>query len=241
MWIKVPFILLFWAGAGLAQPQELRGMGGGWNFNLSGTARDGNLIYDFERDLAIAGRGHRSLQLEWDTPAGWWPDVAVSWSQIDAQGRRDFAGTPPLTGPRTIITRANNDDVDLTLRYPFQWDSLRASIGISIKWLGGDIVIDDSDEAQPSRQRYDEFVPQLHVAAQWPFTQLLALNAAGQAVEYQGNRAMEYRATLEVRLFEPLRIEAGWQEKRYDLEAGAYALDATMRGLLLRVGMVFRP
>ena len=73
------------------------------------------------------------------------------------------------------------------------------------------------------------------------FSKALALDLAGQAVAYGGNRALEYRAALELRLFEPVRVEFGWQEKRYDLTAGAYALDATLRGLLLRIGVVFQP
>lgn len=225
--------------AGPASADDIRASFGGWRYELSGTATDAGTVYDFERDLGVRGSGRHSLELGWNTGPGWWPDLALSYTQIDAGGMRTFQNPPPIPGSRTLAAEADNDDIDLTARYPLWSGTLSASAGVTLKRLAGLIVIDDSDQPQPSRQRFDEYIPQGHLQLHWNLSQWLVLSATGQGVEYQGDHALEWRALAELRLFRPVVVEFGWQEKSYELTTGNYALDARLRGALLRVGVLF--
>ena len=224
--------------AGPASAGEIRGVLGGWRYNLTGTANDAGTIYDFERDLAIQSQGRRSLLLEWDTPQGWWPDISASYSQIGARGMRTDPGAPPLIPARTLSAFADYDDYDLTARYPLRWGGWTALLGLTLKRLAGDILINDSSQSQPSQQRFDEIFPLLHVQLRRPLGRVLTLTASGNGVEYQDSKALEYRVAAELRLFEPLLLEVGWQEKRYDITSGNYALDARLEGVVLRFGLL---
>lgn len=224
--------------AGPASAGEIRGVLGGWRYNLTGTANDAGAIYDFERDLAIQSQGRRSLLLEWDTPQGWWPDISASYSQIGARGMHTDPGTPPLIDARTLSAFADYDDYDLTARYPLHWSKWHSSLGLTVKRLVGDILINDSSQSQPSAQHFDEVFPLLHAQLRWSPSRVLAFAVAGHGVEYQDNKAIEYRVSAELRLFEPLLLEVGWQEKRYDITSGNYALDTHLEGVLLRFGLL---
>lgn len=238
---RVLAILALSAVAGPVAAGEARLAFGGWRYDLDGTANDAGTVYDFDRDLGVRGRGRQVLELAWDTGPGGWPDLVLGYAEIGAAGSRTYDNLPPLPGQQTLETSADNDDIDLTARYPLLRGPLSVAAGLTLKRLSGTIVIDDSNQPQPSRQDFDEIIPQGHVHLRWDFSRLLALAATGQGVEYQGDRAVEWRALAELRLFDPVRVEFGWQEKRYELTTGDYGLDARLRGALLRVGVAFRP
>lgn len=222
--------------AGPATAGEIRATVGGWQYGLSGSATDAGTVYDFERDLGVGKDSGRSVQLAWDTGPGWWPDLEFTYSGIKAGGTRTFT-SPPLPGSRTLAVAADTVDLDLTARYPLYWHDLSTSIGLSLKRLAGDIRIDDSDQPQPSRQRFNEFIPQGQLQFRWDLSRFLVLGATAQGIAYQGDHAVEWRAGSELRLFDPVLVDFGWQDKRYKLTAGDYALDARVRGLYLRVGL----
>jgi len=228
--------------AALAAP-EFRAGYGTWRYDLSGTVTDRNRTYDLREDLELQPSGRRTVQVEWDTGPGWWPDWSASFTQLGASGMHTETVTfdplplPPQT--ETITASADFDDYDLTLRYPFGLGPLDCAAGITIKKLRGDVLIDDSSNPPPSRQSYDETVPQLHARLRWPLGKWLALTAAGQGIKYDGNSASEWRATAELRLG-PVLLEGGWQAKRYDLQLTGYALDAQLDGALARVGFAWR-
>lgn len=223
--------------SGSATGAEVRATFGGWQYGLTGTATDAGTVYDFQRDLGVNRDSGRSLQLAWDTGPGWWPDLELTYSGIKASGTRTVPSPPPLPGSRTLAVAADAVDVDLTARYPWRWNDLSTSLGLTLKQLAGDIRIDDSDQAQPSRQQFNEIIPQGQLQLRWHLSRILILGATGQGIAYDGDRAVEWRAGSELRLFEPVLVEFGLQEKRYKLTAGDYALDARVRGLYLRVGV----
>lgn len=230
--------------AAFAAP-EFRAGYGSWRYDLSGTVTDRGRTYDLREDLELESSGRRSVLVEWDTGAGWWPDLALSFSQLGAAGRHeetftlfDLLGNPIGTQTESITASADFDDYDLTLRYPFGLGPVQCAAGITVKNLRGEVLIDDSTNPPPSRQEYDETVPEVHVQLRWPLGQHLVLAAAGQGIEYDGSSAAEWRATAEVRLG-PLLLEGGWQSKRYDINLDGYALDARLDGALARVGFVW--
>lgn len=229
-----------------ATAAEFRATVGQWRYDLAGTVTDRGRTYDFQRDLALQTAGRRSVQLEWDTGPGPWPNWSASFAQLGAAGEREetftlfFGGIPVGSQTESVAASAEFDDVDLTARYPFSLGALQMALGLTAKRLRGEVLIDDSTQSGPSRQQYDETVPQLHAQLRWPLGKGLVLAAAGQGIEHDGSNALEWRAAAEIRWLAPLLLEAGWQEKRYDLNLGSYALDAQLDGAVLRAGLLLR-
>ena len=230
--------------AAFAAP-EFRAGYGSWRYDLSGTVTDRDRTYDLRQDLEMEpSSGRHSVLIEWDTGPGWWPDLALAYVKLGAAGHHeetftlfDFLGQPIGTQTESITASADFDDYDLTLRYPFGLGPLQCAAGVTVKKLRGDVLIDDTSNPPPSRQSYDETVPELHAQLRWPLARWLALTAAGQGIKYDGNSASEWRATAELRLG-PVLLEGGWQAKRYDIQLTGYALDAQLDGALARIGFV---
>lgn len=229
----------------LAAAPEFRVGYGGWRYDISGTVTDTNRTYDLQDDLALETSGRRSILVEWDTPAGWLPDLSASFTALGASGYReetftvfDVLGNPVGTQTESIAASADFDDYDLTARYPFSLGPARISLGVTVKRLRGEVLIDDSTQSQPSRQRYDETVPEIAAALRWPLGKRLALVASGQGISAGRNSTLEWRGGAEVRLGAVL-LEGAWQVKRYDIDVGDYALDAQLDGVLARLGFVF--
>jgi hypothetical protein len=221
---------------------ELRALFGGWHPELAGSVTDRGETFDFQDDLGLDASGRRSVLLELDTGRGRWPDWSASYSPLAAAGAREHE-TALIVVPgetRRLAATADFDDYDLTARYPLRWRAFQLSLGLSVKRLRGVIVIEDSEEPAPRRERYDEIFPQLHAGLRWRLGSLMHLVGQAQGVEYDGSRAVEYRAAAELRVLEPLLLELGWQEKRYKIGLSDYALDAKLDGFLLRVGLLFR-
>jgi outer membrane protein len=225
------------AAAGRAHAAELRATLGSWGYHIDGAVVDRGQRYDLRDDLELDPDGRRSLRLEWDTPRGWWPDLALGYTQIAAHG--DHAETT-LLGTRTIETDADFDHVDLVARYGVRLGPLRAAAGLALQQLRGELVIEDSDDPAPRRERYDELIPQLHAQLRWRLGSGLTLAAVGQGIEHDGDRALDLRAVAELRFMAPLLLEIGWQEQRYEIGLADYALDARVRGALFRIGVLYR-
>lgn len=229
-----------------AEASELRLDYGGWHYDVTGKVDDNGNVYDFRDDLDLHPEGRRSALIEWDTPRGWYPDLAASYSQIGASGSHQqtvpvfVGGVQVGTVTRTVISSAAFDDYDLALRYPWRWGFLRFTGGAVAKRLKGRVDIADTQQTQAIHETYDEVVPELQLGARWRLGKWLTLVGTGQGLEYQGNRAYEWRAAAEVRLLEPLLLELGYQQKRYDIDVDGYALNAKLGGSLLRIGFVLR-
>jgi hypothetical protein len=234
------FLCLWVAGTAAA---ELRIGVGRWDYDLAGSATDQGRHYDFERDLELQAGGRSTLLVELDPPRG--PNWAFSYARMGAGG--DHTETTVITGPlgipittvsREVTTAADFDDYELSARWPWTWGTLRWAGGLTLRRLAGTVLIDDSAEAEPTRESYDEILPQLHARVRWPLGGRLSLLAAGYGMEYDGNRAVEWRAGAELR-FGALLLEGGWQQKRYVIDVEDFRLDATLDGALLRAGFVF--
>lgn len=227
-------------GTPCAQAAEFRATLGGWGYHFDGKVDDRGQRYDFQDDLELNPRRRRSVALEWDTRPGWWPDLAASYSQMGADGDHTESVTFPVPATRTITTAASFDAWEIVARYPFRLGrSGRLSLGVALQQLRGDLIIDDSEDPPPRRERYDELFPQLHAQLRWRLGPL-ALVATGQGIEHDGSRALDWRGVVELRALEPLLLEFGWQEKRYEISLTDYALDTRLRGALVRVGFLYR-
>lgn len=245
-----PFLLciaalpaLAWCGSATAA--EFRASYGSWRYDINGTVTDRDRVYDLQDDLALQTSGRRTLLVEWDTPSGWWPDLAVSLSDLGGSGQAEYQtltfdlfGNPIGTEDQTIQAAATFDDYDVTARYPFAVGAAAFALGVTVKKLSGTVVIDDSGNPPPSRQDYDETVPEAHASLRWTLGKRVAILGTLQGIQADGNRALEWRAGAELRLG-ALLVEAGWQERRYNITLDDYALDARLGGALARAGFVF--
>jgi hypothetical protein len=223
-----------------AHATEFRAGLGGWAYRIGGSTVTNGQAYDLQYDLALHGSRRRSFMLEWDTPRGAWPDLAASYSQLGASGTREYEGGLLLPTTETIRARASFDDYDLTARYPWRWGGLRFTGGLTVKHLVGEVDIDDSGQPPPTHESYDEILPLVHVGVTWAFPHLARLVAVAHGVEAGGSSALDWRAGVEVRVLEPLLVEVAWQQKRYKVDVDDYRLDATLDGMLFRVGFLYR-
>lgn len=223
-----------------AAATEFRATAGVWRYDLSGTVTDRGRTYDLQGDLEMQASGRRTWSLEWDTPEGWWPDLAVSFAQLGASGRHEYSVTafPLPPQPETIVASADFDDLEATARYPFELGALRVALGVTVKKFEGTVFIDDSGNPPASRQEYDETVPEAHVHLRLPLGARFALAGAAQGASGGGNSASEWRAVAELRL-EPMIVEAGYQQKRYELNLDGRAIDASLDGVMARIGYLW--
>jgi hypothetical protein len=234
--------------SGAAAATEVRGTYGNWNFNISGTATENGQTYDFRRDLDARRAGKQTFHLAWDTGPGWWkPDLELGLSSIGANGTHTETTVtilppplPPTTTTTTFSVVSDFHDQELVARYPLNAGPLALSAGLAVKRLRGTVVITDSRQSQPSRGDYDQAFPELHLQLRYAVAHWLVLETVAQGVQYQDSKAFEWRAGLELRPFDPLLIEAGWQQKRYDIRVNSNALDVSLGGALLRAGLLFR-
>jgi hypothetical protein len=228
--------------AATAQAGEFRAGAAGWRDELSGQVNDHGQVLDFRGDLDAQADGVRSLRLEYDTP-GRWPNLSAAFAQLAADGHVHQDG-PFIFGPIVIPngtssdvdTRAEFQDGEFLLRYPLQLGPLALSGGLAAKWLKGEVVITDTGNGTRNRQHYNLVFPELHAQLRWA-GRWIGFDLVGQGIRYGGNRALEWRAALQVNALSPLTLEGGWQEKRYDVAAGDSSMDARLAGPWLGLGL----
>lgn len=221
---------------------ELRAGLGGWHYGMEGTVVQAGDALDFEDDLALRGEGRRQFVLAYDAARRWWPAITLNYGQIGAHGRHEQTSTTNfgpigLTGSSILETEGDFDDTDLVLAYGGTRWGFEGSLGLAVKWLKGDIDITDTSDGERVRQPYDVVFPELHAQARRRFGGWSGVAVTLQAVEYSGDRAVEWRVAYELDLFRPLWAELAWQRKRYEIGVGDYALDADLDGLLVRMGI----
>ena len=222
---------------------EFRAGFGPWSYDLKGHVTDNDKTYDFERDLELQAAGRGSVLLAWDTGAGA-PDWSVGYARFGATGHHVETVTvlfppPPSMQTVTIDTSADLRDYDVTMSWPVHAGNLALSLGLTLKRLSGEIVIDDTSNPPPSHEQYGQTFLQLHVGMRLPLGSAFALTGAAQGASYGGNRATEWRLGAELKLFTHLLLEAGFEAKRYKIDVNNYKLDARLGGALLRAGFVW--
>lgn len=216
-----------------------------WDYDVAGSVTRGSDLQDFETDLAVEARAHNlGYALAWNTGPGWIPDLAASYTRIDAGGEKF---TPGLRfGPVILIPgatargSADIEDVDVTLRYPLAIGGGKLWAGVTLKRLQGDVVVSGDTSAAEDHEHIDQAFPMLHLAATSPLASWISLNAQANAIKYGDNEAYEVRAGASLGLIDRLGVNLGWQEKHYRVADGDYLLDATLSGAIAGVFLSFR-
>lgn len=239
-------ILVFGLLAGSAQADDFSISAANWNFAVQGSVRDGDSSLDFDKDLAVRPREKIIYSATWNTGPGLWPDLAAGYAPIRAGGEQVVTNDTGLLGipiggsTATIAADADLDDLELSLRYPLTVGSAALSLGITLRQLRGDILVKEESDAEARREAIDKIFPMAHLQFRWPLANWLSLEAAGNYVADQGDRAEDYRVQATA-LLGPLSLSGGWQYKSFRINSNSYLLDADLSGAFAGLGFVIRP
>ncbi len=221
----------------------LRFGAGLWDYEVTGNDVDNGVRRDFQSDLAVQPTAKMRLALEFDWRDAWFPDLAATYSEFGGEGNVAGETGDGLLGlgggSAGVETRAELRNMDITLRWPLAIGAVTFSPGLSLQKLDGEVTIEDPANNSHTRQELDEIFPQLHGELRWEPTDWASLSGVVQAIASGDQAANEYRIMAGVNLFSALRIEAGWQQKRYDLKQDDFELHARLRGLLFQAGLTF--
>ncbi len=215
-----------------------------WDHDVKGHARDAQGAVDFEQ-LGVDGDVEPYARLQWRQDDGsWWPDAALTYCRLQAQGSNVVTtsvsiGDVVVLPGGTAAADADVHDSTLTLSYPLLRRVIAFDAGVSLRHLGGDILIENANSRASDRQRVDQLFPLLHAALALPIGSRLSLVADGGWIEHRDDRAYEIHAGIDARLWRSLSLQAGWMKKRYDVLQQDYQLDATLSGLRIGLGWRF--
>jgi hypothetical protein len=188
------------------------------HYSVQGSADDSSGHVDVEQN-EVDGRTEPYLALRYrQNQRSWWPDLALQYSRIEAEGLHRVSeptaiGGPVLVPGVTAETRADVDDVTLGVEYPLL-DTLldlplSLSAGVAVRYLGGSIPIRDSDAGSEDAQALGEVFPLLTAALRWSLWQPLALVADGAWIQAGSSTAYPFYAGLEITPFRDFYVQAG--------------------------------
>lgn len=235
------FIALALLFCGHAQAESLRFGAGIWDYEVTGSEVDNGVRRDFQRDLDVRPGSKTRVALEFDWRKAWWPDLAATYSEFGGDGDVSGQNGGSLFGGGTsgVTTRAELRGIDFTARWPLPLGDFTFSPGLSLQKLDGEVVIEDSANNTVTRQALDEIFPQIHGELRWEPLDWLSISGVVQAISDGEQSANEYRVLAGVQVFGPLRLEAGWQQKRYDLQKPQFEIHTRLSGALFQAGLAF--
>lgn len=235
------FALLFSASASAG---PLRFSAGLWDYKVTGHDVDNGVRRDFQRDLAVQPAGQLRLAAEYDWRESWYLDLAATYSTFGGDGSTTVQNGGGLlgigSGSSTVTTtHADLRDVDFTARWPFEFGDFTFSPGLSLQKLDGEVLIEDRGNNTVSRQNVNEIFPQVHGELRWQPADRFSVSGVVQAISSGEQAAGEYRVLAGWQIYGPVLLQAGWQEKRYDLKQPRFEIHARLRGLLFQAGFLF--
>ena len=168
--------------AASAAVADMRISAGGfsWDSELEGTIASGGDPVDLDNDLGFGYVRQTGAQLQLEHDAGLFPQARLRYLSLraDSQSRPsqalDLGGTRFPSG-NPLHSDLNLEILDGTLYYAFAQDNdLRLDAGLTLRRLDGELVLESA--TRQGQQAIDDTVPQLHLAAHYPF-RLLSDNA----------------------------------------------------------------
>lgn len=219
------------------QAQSLRLDAGLWDYELSGTVRDGGSPLDLRDDLNVQTRSRQAFALATEAGPSWLPALALSYTPIDVRGEQlitttvGFGPLILLRNESTALTDADLTDVALTADGRlFGGDTLQFRGGLTVRSLEGPITVRDADSNESRTEDVREWFPQLHLALRWQPAPRWQIGTSADWIEVDDNRATQLRLQVDWRVWGPLGLSAGWQEKRFRVFSGRFALDSDFDG-----------
>ena len=215
-----------------------------WHYSVSGSATDPSGHVDFD-EYEVDGDTQPYVALRYrQNQRGWWPDLALQYSRIEAAGVH-VVSEPSAIGPLVLLpgitaqTRADVDDITLGAAYSLLDSPLHIDAGLAVRYLGGSILIRDSDAGREDQQSIAEVFPLLTASLRWTPWRSLSLVASGAGIQAGDNTAYEFYGGFEAPLLRTVYLQAGWMVKRYQVLSDDYRLNSRLDGA--RLGLLWRP
>lgn len=235
MRITLPLILMLVVP--VAGAQTLRVDLGLWDYEVSGTIRDGGSPLDLRDDLGVETRNRQAFAASTDAGPDWLPALAFSFTPIDVRGEqliRTTVGFGPLIlqeDETTALIDADLNDLALTADGRLLGsETLQLRGGLTLRSLKGPITVRDADDDDSRTEDVDEWFPQLHLALRWKSSPRWQFGAAADWIEADGNRSTQLRLQADWRIWGPLGLSAGWQLKTFKVRSGSFELDSDLDG-----------
>lgn len=232
--LALPLLLLV---APVAGAQSLRVDFGIWDYEVSGTVRDGNTPLDLRDDLNVETRSRQAFAVSTDAGPDWLPALAISYNPIDVRGEqvvRTTVGFGPLIlleDESTALTDADLTDLALTADGRLLGsETLQLRGGLTLRSLEGPITVRDAEDDDSRTENVDEWFPQVHLAFRWQPSPRWQFGAAADWIEADDNRATQLRLQADWRIVGPLGLSAGWQRKSFKVRSGSFELDTDLDG-----------
>lgn len=215
-----------------------------WHYAVSGYSEDYGGRVDFKQ-YEVDGNTEPYVSLRYrQNRRGWWPDLALTYSRIKASGTHTVS-EPGAIGPLVLLpgvtakTGADVDDLTLGAAYTVLDSPVNISAGLAVRYLGGSILIRDSDAGTEDAQSIAEVFPLLSLSLRYAPLRRLALVADGAWIRAGSSTAYEFHAGVETGLLSDFYLQAGWMVKRYDVLSDDYRLNSRLDGA--RLGLLWRP
>lgn len=151
-----------------------------WDSELEGTMASGGEPVDLDDDLGFGYVRQSGALLQLEHNAHLLPNVRLRYLALRANSNAQPAKTLQFSGDNFTAGQPLHSDLDLavldgTLYFAIpRKDDLRLDVGLTVRSLDGELVLESA--SQQAEQNIDEVLPQLHLAAHYPF-RLISDNA----------------------------------------------------------------
>lgn len=241
-----------------ARAGRFEAMAGAWAPDISGTLRNGTTTYDLDKNLGLDADPQRHFALYFRPERRWyWPDLSANFDHLGAQGNGQAAttvqvfGTLPVPANSRLFSTVSINDYDASADLPFQLYGVHVGIGATVKYLVGDVTVNTVSSPSiagtpvdlititgTSRNRLNNVFPMVHLRVGTDLASWLSLVGSGNYIEYEGDRAYEFRGQADLRPLGPVTLSVGYQRKSYLVSRGSYRLDTDVDGVFFGVGLL---
>lgn len=234
--------------------QDYRLFAGVWDYGVGGDiASAGNRI-TLDSDSGVKANPQAQVQLRYGFAGPWWlPRLGAGYVHLGAAGQYlapqslRFAGIDIISGNTLILAGINLNDYELSadLRL-LDWHDgkrsfLRLEPGLAVKYLSGHATVMGTTTigviglplgtvVQKERFAVEQPVPLAHLRAELDPLPWLRVEFSGGYFALDGNHAGEMRVAAEVRVWNGVRLSAGYQEQLYKVNEAPFTLHARIDG-----------
>ena len=190
--------------------------------------------YDLKEDLGLEDDNATGIELRWGQWQARWQSVEMTGEGTVTTDNGSLLGLIDLGSTESEVhSEVSFDELQLGW-LPLQWGPL--SVGAIVKSLDGTLAAQETniDEAREVSQVFPMLAAELNL----PLGELVQLQVGGGWIAADDDETYEINAALGLRL-KGLRASLGYRLQSYDITEPSESLDATLRGLALRVGWAF--
>jgi outer membrane protein len=214
--------------------------------SLSGDLGAGSGSVDLENELGFDSGRQTVVYLGLEHPVPVLPNARLRLSMLSEtangqiQNNITFGGQP-ISGGTSVSSRFDLDYTDLTLYYTPLDLAVKVDVGLTVRQLDGDFVIQEQgNPANRGEASVSEVIPMLHVGAygKLPFTGFYATGEIN-AIGYSGDKFMDVRAGVGWVSDFLLGVELGYGQLAVDFDLDDVQADMKVGGPYLALSLNF--